>query len=334
MTRRKFLRIAGSTLAIAALPLGSRVLRAAKPRTAEFGGPTANGDFYVTSYSSTPTVDPNSWRLRIKGLVANPMELSLTQLRSLPELHERGTMECISNAPNGDAISTADWIGANVKPLLERAKVSPKAAYVAMRGADGYHTGAPIDEILRDDNYFAYKMNGTPLPAAHGFPVRIIIPGKYGMKQPKWITEIEFLDHEYAGYWETRGWSKSAWRKVNSGFFSPRVEGGLLDIFDRNAKVSGPTDIWGWALAGPAGVRRVEVSTDDGRSWHDAEIVENRGYNVWTVWKHHFAPVKAGDYVIRVRATDGKGHVQPVTDPQTGSGMGGQPAMGITVVRT
>jgi hypothetical protein len=84
-------------------------------------------------------------------------------------------------------------------------------------------------------------------------------------------------------------------------------------------------------LAGSAGVRRVEVSTDGGRSWHDAEIVENRGYNLWTVWKYHFAPAKPGDYVIRARATDGKGHVQPTTDPQTGSDMGGQPAMGLTV---
>ncbi len=325
------MRLAASAGALALLPRAVRRAFAAEPRQLPFGGPTPNADFYLTSYGRTPTVDAGSWRLSIKGLVQNPLELSYDDIKRLPPINETLTLECISNPPDGTAISNATWVGPKLKPLLDRARVKPAAVWVSMRAADGYYTGLPADELLRDENFLPYLMNGVPLPPDHGFPVRIFIPGKYGMKQPKWITEIEFLDHEQTGYWEARGWSNSAWRKVNSGFFSPRVEGGLFSIFDRRAKVAGPVDIWGWALAGPSGIRRVEVSTDDGQTWHDAELVENRSPYEWTVWRYHFAPGRPGDYMIRVRATDGSGVVQPPTDPQTGSGMSGQPRLGLEV---
>jgi DMSO/TMAO reductase YedYZ molybdopterin-dependent catalytic subunit len=151
------------------------------------------------------------------------------------------------------------------------------------------------------------------------------------MKQPKWITEIEFVERPHTGYWEARGWSNEAWRKVNSGFFSPRPATGLFGIFDRTAHVTAPAEIWGWALAGPAGIKGVDVSFDDGKNWSAAEIVDERGYNVWTVWRYRFAPQKPGEYVIRARATDGDGVAQPRSDRQTGSGQSGQAVMGVTV---
>src|SRR5262249_54206026 len=160
-------------------------------------------------------------------------------------------------------------------PLLDRAKVNPRATWCNMRGADGYFTGLPADELLRAENFLPYQMNGVPLPPDHGFPVRIFIPGKYGMKQPKWITKLEFTDRGTPGYWERRGWSNSAWRKPNSGFFAPMAEGGgLLSLFDRSIKVTAPVDIVGWALAGPSGIRRVEVSCDDGASWGDGTVTQ------------------------------------------------------------
>jgi DMSO/TMAO reductase YedYZ molybdopterin-dependent catalytic subunit len=329
ITRRKFLAASSAAIALASIP---RIARAAAT-VSKFGGPTPNANFYVTSYASTPAVDLNSWRFGIKGLVENPQQFSYADIRKLPKIDEILTLECISNPPDGTAIGNAKWTGVQLRPLLERARVKRGARFVAMRGADGYHTVLPVDELMREENFLPYLMNGEPLPAEHGYPLRIFIPGKYGMKQPKWITEIEFADHEIPGYWEVRGWSDTCWRKVNSGFFSPRVEGGLMSIFDRKAKVTAPLDIYGWALAGPSGIKRVEVSADDGVTWHSAQLVENSSPYVWTVWKYRFAPKAAGDFMMRVRATDGDSVAQPPADPQTGSGMSGQARIALEVTR-
>jgi DMSO/TMAO reductase YedYZ molybdopterin-dependent catalytic subunit len=329
ITRRKFLAGSGAAIALASVP---RIARASATAS-KFGGPTPNASFYVTSYARTPSVDVNSWRFSIKGLVENPLEFSYSNIGVLPRIDETLTLECISNPPDGTAIGNAKWTGVRLRPLLERARVKRSARFVAMRGADGYHTVLPVDELMREENFLPYLMNGEPLPPEHGYPLRIFIPGKYGMKQPKWITELEFADHEIPGYWEVRGWSDTCWRKVNSGFFSPHVEGGLMSIFDRKAKVTAPLDIYGWALAAPSGIKRVEVSADDGVSWHNAQLVENISPYVWTVWKYRFAPQAAGDFMMRVRATDGTGIAQPAVDPQTGSGMSGQARIALEVTR-
>jgi len=327
LSRRKFLIASGAAIAMAGIPRFARAGAAGL----KFGGPTPNADFYVTSYARTPSVDVSSWRLRIKGLVETPQQFSYADILRLPKIDRMLTLECISNPPDGTAISNANWTGVQLRPLLERARIKRGARYVAMRGADGYHTVLPLDELTREENFLPYRMNGEPLPAEHGYPLRIFIPGKYGMKQPKWLTELEFADHEIPGYWEVRGWSDTCWRKVNSGFFSPRVEGGLMSIFDRKAKVTAPIDIYGWALAGPSGIKRVEVSADDGATWRNAQLVENISPYVWTVWKFRFAPTAAGDYMLRVRATDGTGVAQPPADPQEGSGMSGQARIALEV---
>ncbi|MGH7780032.1 MAG: molybdopterin-dependent oxidoreductase, partial [Candidatus Binataceae bacterium] len=167
---------------------------AGKFGTGKFGGPTPNAKFYITSYGSTPTIGSDAWRLSIKGLVANPFEISYAQIKSLPQIDETLTLECIGNPPDGSLISNARWQGVRLQPLLSRARVSRRAVWVSMRAADGYYTGLPVEELLRAENFMPWKMNGVPLPPDHGFPVRIFIPGKYGMKQPKWITQIEVLD--------------------------------------------------------------------------------------------------------------------------------------------
>jgi DMSO/TMAO reductase YedYZ molybdopterin-dependent catalytic subunit len=328
ITRRKFLAGSGAALALAGIP---RVARAAAPAS-NFGGPTPNADFYVTSYSSTPRVDVSSWRFKITGLVQNPRQFSYADIRQLPKIDEMLTLECISNPPDGTAISNANWTGVRLRPLLERAGVRPAAKFVAMRGADGYHTVLPVDELMRAENFRPYLMNGVPLPPEHGYPLRIFIPGKYGMKQPKWLTELEFVDHQFLGYWERRGWSNSAWRKPNSGFFTPKAgRSGFFSFLSVAAEVKGPVDIVGWSLAGPSGIKRVEISTDAGTSWNQAEIIENRSPYVWTVWKYGFAPKATGNYLVKVRATDGNGVVQPSEDPRTGSGASAQARLPLVV---
>jgi DMSO/TMAO reductase YedYZ molybdopterin-dependent catalytic subunit len=333
ITRRRFVILTASALAL------SQTLRLEKAALAQeiakavtrFGGLTPNDEFYVTSYGSTPAVDVRAYTLRINGLVRNPLELTMADITRMPSITEILTLECISNPPNGDAIGNAEWVGVKLKPLLERAGVRQKAVYAVMRAADSYATGVPTAEIMREENFLPYRMNGVALPAQHGFPLRIFIPGKYGMKQPKWLTEISFVDHEFLGYWEQRGWSQSAWRKVNSGFFNPHQTSGMLGLFSGPPRVRGPVDILGWALAGPAGIRQVEVSTDGGKTFNTAELLNNRSPYIWTVWRYHFAPPRPARYQIRARATDGDGVVQPISDFQTGSGRSGQPSEEIIV---
>jgi DMSO/TMAO reductase YedYZ molybdopterin-dependent catalytic subunit len=349
LTRRKFIKLAGATLALAAAPVNTSASIESPPT--QVGGPTPNADFYVTSWASTPQVDVHKWTLKIHGLVNQPLSLNYDDIKRLPSVEQMLTLECISNPPDGKAISNAEWTGVKLRPLLEQAGVRRSAVYAAMRGADGFYTGVPVDEIMRDENWMPYLMNGAPLPPAHGYPLRLFIPGKYGMKQPKWITEIEFVDHEFIGYFEARGWSNEAWRRVNSGFFYPRPTGGIrvprrarawhsvvsiLDALSLSmfATVRAPLTIAGWALAGPSGIKRVQVSIDDGASWHDAQIVENTSPYIWTVWKCHFAPQKPGEYIVRVKATDGNGTTQPESDSQTSSGMSGQPRMRLDVIST
>ncbi|MHB8382801.1 MAG: molybdopterin-dependent oxidoreductase [Candidatus Binataceae bacterium] len=331
LTRRKFIGVAGVAIVIAGIAGADSLVRASASAVSTLGGSTPNSHFYITSYASTPAVDPSAWRLSIKGLVANPFELSYAQIKSLPQIDETLTLECIGNPPDGTLIGNARWRGVRLRPLLERARLDRRAVWVVMRAADGYYTGLPVEELLRAENFLPWMMNGVPLPPDHGYPVRIFIPGKYGMKQPKWITELEFLDRPATGYWEARRWSNSAWRKVNSGFFSPHIKGGMMSLFDRSAKVAAPADIYGWALAGPSGIKRVQASFDNGVSWHDARLMSNQSPYIWTVWKYRFAPDTPGKYMVSIRATDGNGVAQPLTDPQTGSEMSGQARMSLEV---
>jgi DMSO/TMAO reductase YedYZ molybdopterin-dependent catalytic subunit len=331
LSRRKFIRVATGALALAGTPLSARALADSPPST--IGGLTPNRDFYVTSYGATPRVDASRWSLKIHGLVSRPLTLTYADLTRMPSIRQILTLECIGNPPDGDAIGNAEWTGLELKPLLDRAGIKPNAVYAAMRAADGYYTGIPVAELMRHENWLVYRMNGEPLPPQHGFPLRIFIPGKYGMKQPKWLTEIELVDTPFTGYWEARGWSNEAWRKVNSGFFYPRRPSGILDIlsFDTAAKVTAPVNLSGWALAGPSGIRRVEVSTDGGVTWRTARLLENRSPYIWTVWQYHFAPPKAGDYLVRVRATDGNGIVQPESDSEREDGATSQPRLRLQV---
>lgn len=331
LSRRKFIRVATGALALASTPFSASVF-ADKPHAA-FGGPTSNRDFYVTSYGGTPAVDASRWRLKIHGLVQRPLTLTYADITRMPSIRQILTLECIGNPPDGDAIGNAEWTGVELKPLLDRVDIKANAVYAAMRAADGYYTGVPIDELMRKENWLVYRMNREPLPPEHGFPLRIFIPGKYGMKQPKWLTEIELVDTPFTGYWEARGWSKEAWRKVNSGFFYPRRPSGILDIlsFDTSAKVTAPIDLVGWALAGPSGIRRVEVSTDGGATWHAARLLENRSPYIWTIWRYHFAPETPGDYLVRIRATDGNGITQPQSNTERGGGATSQPRLRLNI---
>src|SRR5262249_21484917 len=177
ISRRKFIRVATGALALASTPFSTRAF-ADQPSSA-FGGPTPNRDFYVTSYGGTPSVDAGRWSLKIHGLVHRPLTLTYADITRMPSIRQTLTLECIGNPPDGGAIGNAEWTGLKLKPLLDRVGAKPSAVYAAMRAADGYYTGVPLAELMREENWLVYRMNGDPLPPEHGFPLRIFIPGKY-----------------------------------------------------------------------------------------------------------------------------------------------------------
>ena len=262
---------------------------------------TPNDDFYVTSKGSTPSISAEKWRLRFDGLVAHPFTLTYPELLSLPRIKKTYTLECISNSIGGNAIGNAQWTGTPLKPLLERAAPAPQATHVALYGADGFSTGHTLDRLWNEENFLAYRMNGEDLSPVHGYPVRIFIPGKFGMKQPKWVTRVELLDKHYRGYWETVGWSDNCERWAQARFTDIR----------KGAKISSRNfELAGYAIGNLDGIRAVELSFDNGKNWKSAALFSNPSPIVWSFWKYVWVNPTPGKYKIRVRAIDGKGRVE------------------------
>ena len=263
---------------------------------------TPAGDLYLTSSHGEPAVDVGKWSLLIDGLVENPLRLNYDEIRSLPPYETTLTLECISNPVGGRFIGNGQWGGTLLHPLLDRARPRPEATYAVLYAAEGYTTGHTVERILRPDNFLAYYLNGEPLSRQHGFPLRIFFPGKYGMKMPKWLTRIEFVDREYLGYWEKQGWSNKADRQLRAVVDDPRD----------SARITGTSFvITGYAVADAAGVARVEISTDDGRTWQEASIFSNPiPSQMWAFWKYVWANPPKGKHKIRVRAYAPDGRVQ------------------------
>jgi len=262
---------------------------------------TPNREFYTVSKNFfDPDVDARRWRLEVSGLVERPLRLSLDELRALPSYSRPHTFECISNPVGGDLIGNAVWKGVRFRDLLERARPRPQARKVVFRCADGYHTAVPLEDLMDPESFLAYEMNGEPLPKAHGFPARAVIPGLFGMKNPKWVTRIELTDGDHLGYWESRGWSDEAVVKTMSKFTTP-VEGGAV--------AAGTVEVGGVAYAGDRGISAVEVSFDDGRTWRRAQVKPAMGKHTWVLWATLW-DARPGRYVLKVRARDGVGTLQ------------------------
>jgi DMSO/TMAO reductase YedYZ molybdopterin-dependent catalytic subunit len=275
---------------------------------------TPNDKFYrIDTNIIVPSVDANSWRLNVRGLVKNgPMQFTYDELKALSSVSEYATLECISDKIVGDLISTAHWKGVPLKSILEKAQALPEAIYIVFRCADGYDVGIPIDRGLMDGTILAYEMNGVPLPNEHGFPVRAIVPGLYGMMNAKWITDIELVDKIYEGFWQRRGWANNAKYQTHSKIVFPGDT--LRNRFDalsaNTAIVGSKTPIAGIAFAGDRGISKVEVSTDGGNTWQPADIKDPLSANSWVLWALDWIPQNKGRYNIVVRATDKAGNIQ------------------------
>ncbi|WP_322799117.1 molybdopterin-dependent oxidoreductase [Thermoflexus sp.] len=290
---------------LTASPPSTRIpIRLPEPERWDIASPvpvTPTREFYEVKYSTIPRVEIETWILEIGGEVERPLRLTYPDLLAMPAVIEMRTLECISNPVGGDLIGNAVWKGVRMADLLRLAGARSTAREVVLYAADGYHTSIPVSLAEDPHSILAYMMNGEVLPLEHGFPLRALWPGRYGMKQPKWITRIELIRGEHIGYWEGQGWSKEAIIKPNSRIDAPRS--GVIP--------AQPMEIQGIAFSGPAGIARVEVSVDDGRSWEEAELIRGPTPYVWTVWRYRWERPEEGEHVLRARVVQNDGYVQP-----------------------
>ena len=270
-------------------------------RLRPFVTPTA--DLYVQTKSGgfEPATDKASWRLEFNGLVERPFRLSLDEIQALPAVEEMRTLECIGNPAGGDLIGNIVWKGTRLKPLLERAGLQSAADEIVLHAADDYHTAVPKDLLLRDDVLLVYGMNGTELPKDHGYPLRISIPGRYGQKQPKWLTRLEAVRGPHLGYYEQQGWSNEAVIRPNSRIDYP---------IDYDPTPVGDIVVRGIGMAGEVGIDSIEVSFDDGSTWTPARLVRGPSDLVWTFWEARWTADKPGRYTLLARVTDRDGKIQ------------------------
>ncbi len=304
------------------LPLESQM--GSKPRPVGFEDPrltallaseiTPTDLFYRVDINPVPpTVDANSWRLVVKGLVNNPLTITYEQLKAIPSVPQIATLECISNKIANDFIGTAIWNGIKLKGLLDEAGVKPNAKYIVFRCADGYDVGIPLERGFQEGSILAYGMNGETLNAKHGYPVRAIIPGLYGMMNPKWITEIELIDRVYEGYWQKKGWANNARYNTHSYIVIPGnapIRGIFRNLGSINIIVGEQIPIAGVAFAGDRGISRIQVSSDGGVTWKDAKIKNPLSPYSWVIWTTELDITNKRNYKIVVRATDNTGKIQ------------------------
>jgi len=169
-------------------------------------------NFFTLSLGFIPEINIEDWMLEIAGLVKNPLKLNYEQILAMPQESIFATLETISNPPGGSSIGNAVWTGVPFEYILDLAGVESDVLEAAFFCDDGYSTSITLDEAVEEGVMLAYKMNGQALSEKHGFPVRMVVPEKYGMKWPKWVSKIEFVDYDFRGYWEQRGWSDYAGR--------------------------------------------------------------------------------------------------------------------------
>jgi DMSO/TMAO reductase YedYZ molybdopterin-dependent catalytic subunit len=262
---------------------------------------TPNDEFYITSYSpKIPDINLDKFRLRIEGLVENPYALTFQEIEAMQDKREYVTLECIGNPVGGNAISNALWEGVTVRKILEKA--NPKAGVVkaAFFAAEGYTDSIPYELALSEEVFVAFRMNGEALPPHHGYPLRVVVPGIFGMKNVKWLSKIELVNYDFKGYWEKDGWSDEAVIPLMSEVLMP-MDGKSIPL--------GHYVMGGIAFGGRHGISRVKVSIDD-RNWQEVELKPPLSKWAWTLWRYDWTPTREGDFSIRVRAFDRSGKAQ------------------------
>ena len=304
---------------------------------------TSNTRFFVRSHFPVPDVDVAEWRLEVSGLVERPLSLTLAELKKLPQVDAVHTLECAGNgrglfrlpSTSGTqwergAVGNARWAGPLLSTVLDRARVKPEARHVWFEAADRaplpdvppFLRSIPIEKAATD-TLLALRMNGDALPRLHGAPARILVPGWYGMASTKWVTRIRVEASPSDNHFIARGY-----RYVYPG--EDATKAAPVELMQVKSVITRPLEgaelhgksvrIEGFAWAGPAGVKLVEVSADDGGSWTPTRLATDATGTAWRGWTLELPIDQPGPVRVMARATDGGGESQPAEARANASG--------------
>jgi DMSO/TMAO reductase YedYZ molybdopterin-dependent catalytic subunit len=302
--------------------------------------------FYIRNHYPEPSLDAKTWKLQVTGAVKRPLELSLDQVRKLKAGTRPLTLECAGNGrsfvvpkvkgvPWGrGGVSTAEWTGVSLAEVLDQAEVLPGAVDVILVGSDAgdpkkdgqppgpvpFVRSLPLAKARQDEVMLAYGMNGADLPRSHGYPLRAVVGGWYGMASVKWLKRIVVTKKPYLGFDQT--FDYAIWtRETGLPDLTPITDVAIKSSIARpteNEEIPAgkPYRVRGAAWVGNSEVDRVEISTDGGKTWARAVLLGKAIPFCWRLWEYAWTPEKAGHYGLLARATDGRGQTQPLThDP-------------------
>ena len=311
------------------------------------GGVTPSSHFYVRNHFRIPRLDPSTWRLEVGGLVERPLSLSLRDLNRMPSQTMVVTLECAGNGRSlltppveGEqwglgAVSTAEWTGVPLVDVLDRAGPKAAADEVVLRGADGgavpgrtegirFERSLKLDEARGSEALLAYAMNGEALPARHGYPLRVIVPGWYAVTSVKWLTEIEVIGVPFTGHYQTDAyiyeWERDG-RVVREPVTLQRVRALIVEPSADQEVDHGDLTIRGVAWSGAAPIAHVDVSVGGG-PWRETRLVDERSRYGWQWWELTAHIERPGTTTLRARATDLAGHTQPEAQAWNRQGYG------------
>jgi DMSO/TMAO reductase YedYZ molybdopterin-dependent catalytic subunit len=315
---------------------------------------TPNDLFFVRSHFPVPEVDPAAWRLEIAGRVASPASLSLEALKALPAVEATHTLECAGNgrglfhlaSTSGTqwgygAVGNARWRGARLETVLERAGVGPEARHAWFEAADRaplpgvppFLRSIPIEKAM-GDTLLVWSMNGAPLPRLHGGPVRVIVPGWYGMASTKWVTRIRLEVAPSDNHFMAKGYRYAypGEDPANAAPVETMRAKSLITWPLEGARIRpGAVSVLGFAWAGPAGLERVEVSLDGGATWAPARFTGAAEPLAWRRWQAEVTLAHRGSVTLMARATDGAGESQPLEARANAGGYGNNSIHRVTV---
>lgn len=348
VSRREFIggisRLAAGITIAQGLP--ARVIRAQQPPittpTAPFSRAfnfaalkdwiTPNNEFFVRSHFGSPRIEPSRWSVTISGADGRPRVFAMDALTKLPAIEQVVTLECAGNLVGWGGVSNARWIGVRLGSLLQAVNLHG-AVEVVLLGADGgsdreaggvtvdaYARSIPLAKALDPNTLVVYRMNGEALPESHGGPLRVIVPGWYGMDSVKWLNKIIVSREPFKGFYQANRYYEA--RRVNGTTErGPLGPVRLKSQFARPIQGEGfslkPVPIAGAAWCGDAGIAAVELSFDGGRSWTPARLADDRAAFAWRLWSYEWKPDRPGRYEIVARARDERGRVQPLAPDPT-----------------
>ncbi len=261
-------------------------------------------DHYKVFLDLEPSeLDGAEWLLPVSGMVDNPLTLTVEDFNTRWESFDQYvTLSCISGRIGTTLIGTTQWTGVSVQDVLATAQVQPEARYLVIASADGFHETVDLELINSDRRImFCHSWDGNPLPSDHGYPLRIWIPDRFGMKQPKWITSLELTDEYREGYWVERNWSETALVRTTS----------VIDTVAVNTPDEAAESkilVGGIAFAGDKQISKVEVRVDGG-AWEETHLRSPLSETTWVIWRYEW-PYEAGEHLFEVRCYDGSGELQ------------------------